>query len=91
MAGRLDGKVCVVTGAAGGIGRATVALFQREGAKVVGADVAGDAAGELSLRVDITQEHEVADMYTRAREDGVLLPALAGFQRFDVGDERSQL
>jgi NAD(P)-dependent dehydrogenase (short-subunit alcohol dehydrogenase family) len=58
----------VVTGAAGGIGSATAALFQREGAKVVGADVAGDPPGDLSLQVDITQEREVAGMYTRARE-----------------------
>jgi NAD(P)-dependent dehydrogenase (short-subunit alcohol dehydrogenase family) len=58
----------VVTGAAGGIGSATVALFQREGAKVVGADVARDPPGDLSLQVDITQEREVAGMYTRARE-----------------------
>ena len=36
MAGRLEGKVCVVTGASGGIGSATVAAFQREGATVVG-------------------------------------------------------
>jgi NAD(P)-dependent dehydrogenase (short-subunit alcohol dehydrogenase family) len=58
----------VVTGAAGGIGSATAALFQREGAKVVGADVAGDPPGDLSLQVDITQEREVAGMYARARE-----------------------
>jgi NAD(P)-dependent dehydrogenase (short-subunit alcohol dehydrogenase family) len=65
---RLEGKVCVVTGAAGGIGRATVALFQREGAKVVGADVAENAPGDLSLQVDITHEGQVADMYAHARD-----------------------
>jgi len=65
---RLQGKVCVITGAAGGIGAATAALFQREGAKVVGADVAENAPGDLSLQVDVTQEGQVADMYGRARE-----------------------
>jgi NAD(P)-dependent dehydrogenase (short-subunit alcohol dehydrogenase family) len=66
---RLEGKVCVITGAAGGIGAATAELFKREGARVVGSDIAGGAAGELSLEVDITSEQEVIDMYARAREE----------------------
>jgi NAD(P)-dependent dehydrogenase (short-subunit alcohol dehydrogenase family) len=65
---RLENKVCVITGAAGGIGSATVALFQREGARVVGVDLAANAPGDLSLRADITQEDQVADMYARAGE-----------------------
>jgi NAD(P)-dependent dehydrogenase (short-subunit alcohol dehydrogenase family) len=65
---RLEGKVCVITGAAGGIGSASVALFQREGATVVGVDVTENAPGDLSLQVDITHEGQVADMYARTRE-----------------------
>ncbi len=37
--GRLSGRVCVVTGASGGIGAASVEAFSREGASVVGVDV----------------------------------------------------
>lgn len=46
MSGRLAGKVCVVTGTGGSMGRATVLTFAREGAKVVGCDVAVEAAEE---------------------------------------------
>jgi NAD(P)-dependent dehydrogenase (short-subunit alcohol dehydrogenase family) len=60
---RLDQKVCVVTGASGGIGAATVELFKREGARVAGADLAEGAPGELSLRVDVTDEEQVRGMY----------------------------
>lgn len=40
MAGRLAGKVCVITGTGGSMGRATALAFAREGASVVGCDVA---------------------------------------------------
>ncbi|MEA2153234.1 MAG: hypothetical protein QOI18_1467 [Solirubrobacteraceae bacterium] len=63
---RLENKVCVVTGASGGIGAATVAMFQREGAQVVGADLAPGAPGDLSLQVDVTDEAQVSEMYATA-------------------------
>ncbi len=66
--GRLRGRVCVVTGASGGIGAATVELFAREGAHVVGADLAEGAPGELSLQVDVSEEEQVRGMYEQVRE-----------------------
>ncbi|MEA3068027.1 MAG: hypothetical protein QOK41_1434 [Sphingomonadales bacterium] len=54
--GRLSGKVAIVTGAASGIGKATVELFRGEGATVVGADVtdgadvSADAGSEEDVR-----------------------------------------
>jgi NAD(P)-dependent dehydrogenase (short-subunit alcohol dehydrogenase family) len=69
MAGRLDGKVCVITGAAGGIGAESVALFQEEGAKVVGVDLQDGSPGDLSLAADVTSEDDVRGMYERAKEE----------------------
>ena len=69
--GRLEGRVCVVTGASGGIGAATIELFQREGARVVGADLAAGAPGDLSLQVDVTDEQQVSrDVRAGRRELG---------------------
>ncbi|MEM7404536.1 MAG: SDR family NAD(P)-dependent oxidoreductase [Pseudomonadota bacterium] len=48
MAGRLEGKVAVLTGAAGGIGRALAEGFLREGARVVGIDVSEAALARLT-------------------------------------------
>jgi NAD(P)-dependent dehydrogenase (short-subunit alcohol dehydrogenase family) len=69
MAGRLDGKVCVITGAAGGIGAATAEAFAREGARVVGVDLRDNSPGDLALAVDVTDEDAVRDMYARVRDE----------------------
>ncbi len=66
---RLQEKVCVVTGAAGGIGAATVAAFQREGARVVGVDLGANAPGDVSLAVDVTDEDAVREMYAHVRSE----------------------
>jgi len=66
MPGRLDGKVCVITGAASGIGAETARLFVDEGARVVGVDLAEGAEGELSLRADVADEDQVREMYEQA-------------------------
>ncbi|MEO6857558.1 MAG: SDR family oxidoreductase [Solirubrobacteraceae bacterium] len=64
---RLQGKVCVITGAAGGIGGATAGVFAREGARVVGVDVLAHDVGELTLVADLTEEAAVEALYTRVR------------------------
>jgi NAD(P)-dependent dehydrogenase (short-subunit alcohol dehydrogenase family) len=69
MAGRLDGKVCVITGAAGGIGAATAEAFAREGARVVGVDLQDGSPGDLALAVDVTDDEAVHDMYAQVREE----------------------
>jgi len=75
--GRLDGKVCVITGAGGGMGRDAAILFTQEGAKVCAADVDGDAARDtaeqaggdtLAQQVDVADEAGVAEMMRATAE-----------------------
>jgi NAD(P)-dependent dehydrogenase (short-subunit alcohol dehydrogenase family) len=68
MADRLAGKVCVITGAAGGIGAESARLFEEEGAIVVGVDLHDDAPGRMSIAADVTNEDAVIEMYGRTRE-----------------------
>ena len=53
--GRLSGEVAIVTGAASGIGKATVELFRSEGATVIGADVVdgADARADAGSEADV--------------------------------------
>ena len=68
--GRLDDKVCIITGAGGGIGREAALLFSEEGAKICIADVAEEAGRETADRcadafffhVDVTDEASVNEM-----------------------------
>ena len=70
---RLEGRVCVVTGGASGIGLASVRRLASEGARVVVADVdepAGAAAAKevdgLFVRTDVTSEADVAALFAAA-------------------------
>ena len=84
MAARLDGKVCLVTGAGSGIGRATALRFAEESGRVAAADLRGDAAREtareiggeaVALEVDVTSAASVAAGIERI---------VADFGRLDV-------
>src|SRR5690348_8813441 len=52
MAGMLDGKAALITGAGGGIGRAAALVFAREGARLAVADLAPEAVGETVALVN---------------------------------------
>ncbi|MCE3267516.1 MAG: family oxidoreductase, partial [Solirubrobacterales bacterium] len=69
MAGRLDGKVCVITGAASGIGAESARVFAAEGARVVGVDLVEGAEGDLALQADVTDEAQVREMYEKTAEE----------------------
>jgi len=69
MAGRLEGKVCVITGAASGIGAETARMFAAEGGRVVGVDVSPGSEGDLTIEADVSDEEQVRGMYERARSE----------------------
>ena len=66
---RLEGKVCVITGAASGIGAESARRFADEGGRVVGVDISPDSVGEIALECDVTIESEVQAMYERVRAE----------------------
>jgi 3-oxoacyl-[acyl-carrier protein] reductase len=67
---RFDGKVVLVTGGGRGIGKATLARFESEGAEVAAADLAfDDDAPGLRLETDVTQREQVEAAVTRTVEE----------------------
>ena len=75
--GRLDGKICVITGAGGGMGREAAIVFTDEGAMVCVADLDVGLAEEtvslcsgeaFALGVDVAHEDGVRDMYAATAE-----------------------
>jgi NAD(P)-dependent dehydrogenase (short-subunit alcohol dehydrogenase family) len=89
---RLAGKVCVITGAASGIGAETAALFRAEGAQVVGVDLRADAPSvDLAVACDVADEVSVRDMYAYAREAFGRIDVLFNNAGISPGDDGSVL
>jgi NAD(P)-dependent dehydrogenase (short-subunit alcohol dehydrogenase family) len=94
--GLLDGKVAIITGAGGGIGRAHALYFAKEGAKVVVNDLGGDRAGggrgsdmadKVVAEVKAAGGDAVASydsVSTREGADAILWTALSKFGKADV-------
>ena len=75
MAGRIEGKVAVVTGGCSGIGLATVQRFAAEGAKVVIGDVddvngsrIAQELGGVFVHCDVTNPEQVEALFRTAKE-----------------------
>jgi NAD(P)-dependent dehydrogenase (short-subunit alcohol dehydrogenase family) len=83
MAGRLEGKVAVITGAASGIGRGTVELFVAEGARVIAADIQDDKGARIEedskgrakyVRCNVMEEKDI---------EAAVKAAVSSFGRLD--------
>lgn len=79
--GRLNGKLAVVTGAAGGIGAAICQRFRAEGAEVIGTDLArpGEAEGaarDRLIALDVTSEDAVGAFADRLKAGGAPIDIL---------------
>jgi NAD(P)-dependent dehydrogenase (short-subunit alcohol dehydrogenase family) len=88
---RLEGKVCVITGAASGIGADSARLFIDEGATVVGVDLSADGVGTQSLAVDVSDEQQVSDLYDRVRREHGRIDVLFNNAGISPSDDASVL
>jgi NAD(P)-dependent dehydrogenase (short-subunit alcohol dehydrogenase family) len=83
--GRLDGKVALITGAAGGLGRVAAELFAAEGARVVIADVVeGEEAVEAIRASHGEAIHLLADVTDAASVAGMVRQTVGAYGRLDV-------
>jgi NAD(P)-dependent dehydrogenase (short-subunit alcohol dehydrogenase family) len=98
--GRIDGKVCVITGAGGGMGREAAVVFTGEGAKVCVADVDLGAAEEtvslcsgeaFAARVNVASEDDVRRMYADTAERFGGIDVLYNNAGISPGDDASVL
>jgi NAD(P)-dependent dehydrogenase (short-subunit alcohol dehydrogenase family) len=91
MAGRLEGKVCVITGTASGIGAASARLFAAEGARVVGIDLSTQAEGELTIEADVSDEGQVVEAFRRIADEAGRIDVLMNNAGINPTDDGSVL
>ena len=78
----LQGRVCIVTGAAQGIGAACARRFAREGAQVIVADVADTSGRALATELGALYVH--CDVGDKAQVDALIAQTVAAHGRIDV-------
>lgn len=81
---RLEGKVAIVTGAAGGIGSAICRLFAAEGARVVAADIREDPLQQVASGIGDHCVAQVCDVSSEAEIDTLAGVAVSRFGGLDV-------
>src|SRR5260370_16500316 len=85
---RVKGKVCIITGTGGGMGRAAAVLFAKEGARVVGCDINATNA-EATLKMVRSADGQMVslhpcDMSVRGDVDRLMAFAIKRHGRIDV-------
>ncbi|MFC7446840.1 SDR family NAD(P)-dependent oxidoreductase [Rhodococcus daqingensis] len=81
---RLDGKVAIVTGGAGGIGRGIVRAFAKEGARILFVDINDEAGAALERELDGAGRFLNADLSEEASAAAIVAAAVEAFGRVDV-------
>src|SRR5579875_2146725 len=92
MAGLLDGKAALITGAGGGIGRAAALAFAREGARLALADIAADAVAESAAQVTALGGQALALVCEVSRDDDVkrMIAGVVGWQVDAAGKKTAE-